>query len=135
MLHAQGLKIKKKNAKGRFPFHRIRPFMIWPHQLSSPTSPLSRFLETYSWPWQTNYMCVLTFMCIYLWASLVAQAVKNLQCKRQKFNLWVEKISCRRKWQPTPVFLPGKPHEQRSLAIPPLGYNLWGCKELDTLSD
>ena len=34
----------------------------------------------------------------------------------------------RRKWQPTPVFLPGKFHGQRSLA----GYSPWGCKELDT---
>ena len=32
----------------------------------------------------------------------------------------------RRKWQPTPVFLPGKSHGQRSLAA----YSLWGCKEL-----
>ena len=31
-----------------------------------------------------------------------------------------------RKWQPTPVFLPGK--SQRSL----VGYSLWGCKESDT---
>ena len=34
----------------------------------------------------------------------------------------------RRNWQPTPVFLPGKSHEQRSLA----GYSPWGHKELDT---
>ena len=34
----------------------------------------------------------------------------------------------KRKWQPTPVFLPGKPHGQRSLA----GYSPWGRKELDT---
>ena len=34
----------------------------------------------------------------------------------------------RRKWQPTPVFLPGKSHGQRSLA----GYSPWGHKELDT---
>ena len=32
------------------------------------------------------------------------------------------------KWQPTPVFLPGVSHEQRTLA----GYNPWGHKELDT---
>ena len=32
-----------------------------------------------------------------------------------------------RKWQPTPVFLPGKSHGWRSLA----GYSLWGCKESD----
>ena len=34
----------------------------------------------------------------------------------------------RRKWQPTPVFLPGKPHRQRSL----IGYSPWGRKESDT---
>ena len=34
----------------------------------------------------------------------------------------------RRKWQPTPVFLPGKSHERRSL----VGYSPWGCKESDT---
>ena len=33
----------------------------------------------------------------------------------------------RRAWQPTPVFLPGESHGQRSLA----GYSPWGCKELD----
>ena len=33
----------------------------------------------------------------------------------------------RRAWQPTPVFLPGESHGQRSLA----GYSLWGCKKLD----
>ena len=33
-----------------------------------------------------------------------------------------------RKWQPTPVFLPGKSHGQRSL----VGYSLWCCEELDT---
>ena len=35
------------------------------------------------------------------------------------------------KWQPTPVFLPGKLHGQRSL----VGYSPWGCKESDTLSE
>ena len=34
----------------------------------------------------------------------------------------------RRKWQPTPVLLPGKPHGQRSLA----GCSPWDRKELDT---
>ena len=38
---------------------------------------------------------------------------------------WVGKIPWRRKWQPTPAFLPGKSHEQRSLA----SYNPWDCKE------
>ena len=34
----------------------------------------------------------------------------------------------RKKWQPTPVFLPGKSHEQKSLE----GYSPWGHKEFDT---
>ena len=36
------------------------------------------------------------------------------QYRRGKFNSWVEKIPWRRKLQPTPVFLPGKPHGQRA---------------------
>ena len=37
-------------------------------------------------------------------------------CRRHRFDPWVEKIPWRRKQQPTPVFLPGKSHGQRSLA-------------------
>jgi len=37
------------------------------------------------------------------------------QYRKHGFNLWVEKILWRRKWQPTPVFLPRKSHGQRSL--------------------
>ena len=33
-----------------------------------------------------------------------------------------------RKWQPTPMFLPGKSHERRNL----VGYCLWRHKESDT---
>ena len=45
-----------------------------------------------------------------------------------RFNPWVEKFPWRRKWQPTPVFLPGKSPGQKKLA----GYSLWYHKELDT---
>ena len=38
------------------------------------------------------------------------------QCRRCRFDPWVEKIPWRRKWQPTPIFLPGKSQGQRSLA-------------------
>ena len=41
------------------------------------------------------------------------------------FDPWVRKIPWRREWEPTPVFLPGELHGQRSLA----GYSLWGHKE------
>ena len=44
------------------------------------------------------------------------------------FNPRVRKIPGRRKWQTTPVFLPGETHGQRSLA----GYSPWGLKEIDT---
>ena len=40
---------------------------------------------------------------------------------------WVRKNPFRRKWQPTPVFLPEKSHGQRSL----VGYSPMGCKECD----
>ena len=43
------------------------------------------------------------------------------------FDPWVRKIPWRRIWQPTPVFLPGEFHGQRSL----VSFSLWGCKELD----
>ena len=39
-----------------------------------------------------------------------------LQCRRHRFDPWVGKILCPRKWQPVSVFLPGEPHDQRSLA-------------------
>ena len=44
------------------------------------------------------------------------------------FDPWVGKILLRRKWQSTPVLLPGKSHGQRSL----VGYSPWGRKESDT---
>ena len=44
------------------------------------------------------------------------------------FNPWVGKIPWRRRRQPPPVSLPGKPHGERSLA----GCSLWTHKELDT---
>ena len=47
--------------------------------------------------------------------------------KRRRFHLWVGKIPWRRRWQPTPVFLPGECHGQRSL----VGYSSQGCKESD----
>ena len=42
-------------------------------------------------------------------------------------NPWVGKIPWKRAWQPTPVFLSGESHGERSLA----GYNPLGHKELD----
>ena len=41
---------------------------------------------------------------------------KGPQEERPGFDPWVRKIPCRRAWRPTPVFLPGASHGQRSLA-------------------
>ena len=49
-----------------------------------------------------------------------------LGSRRPGFDLWVRKIPWRRKWQPTPVFLPGKSHGQREEPG-----SLWGRKESD----
>ena len=56
-------------------------------------------------------------------ASMVAQMIKNLPAVQQiQIQSLGQKIPWRRKWQPTPVFLPGKSHEQWSM----LGYSPWG---------
>ena len=47
---------------------------------------------------------------------------------RHKSDPQVGKMPWRRVWQPTPIFLPGESHGQRSL----VGYSPWGREELDT---
>ena len=48
------------------------------------------------------------------------------QCRRCRFDPWVGKISWRRKWESTQVFLPGKSYAQRSL----VGYSPWVCQRV-----
>ena len=52
----------------------------------------------------------------------------HMQCRRPGFDPGVRKISWRRAWQPTPVFLPGEFHGQRGLA----GYSPLDHKESET---
>ena len=47
-----------------------------------------------------------------------------LQCRRPRFDPWVEKIPWKREWLPTPVFLLTELLGQRSL----VGYSPWGHK-------
>ena len=54
-------------------------------------------------------------------------ACQSRRHKRWRLDPWVEKIPWRKKRHPTPVFLPGKSHGQRSL----VGYSPVGCKKLD----
>ena len=71
---------------------------------------------------------VLDFPCgkgFFPWDSF-PQMAKNLPAiGRPGFDPLVGKTPWRRAWQPTPVFLPGEFHGQRSLA----DYSPWGCKE------
>ena len=56
----------------------------------------------------------------------MVQWVKNPPAMQEtQFDAWVRKILWRRAWQPTPVFLPGKPHGQWSL----VGCSPYGFKE------
>ena len=50
----------------------------------------------------------------------------SCQCRKWGFDPWIKKMTWRRKWQPTPVFLPRKSHRQKSLA----GYSPWGCNRV-----
>ena len=68
-------------------------------------------------------------------ASQVVAVVKdppaNAGDMRHSFDPWVGKIPWRRAWQPTPVFLAGESHGQRSL----VGYSPWGCRVGHNWSD
>ena len=57
----------------------------------------------------------------------VGWGTHNYPMAKTRFDPWVGKISWRRKWQSTPILLPGKSHGQRSL----VGYSPWGHKESD----
>ena len=77
-----------------------------------------------SWLVEVEEGCI-TIYCL-AWASQVALVVKNPPANagdmRRRFDPWLKKISWRRAWQPTPVFLPGESHGRRSLA----GCGPWG---------
>ena len=74
-----------------------------------------------SWSLQSSNLKSLPTVWLRRWSIC-------LHCGRPRFEPWVGKILWRRKWQPTPVLLPGKSHGQRS----PVGYSPWGHKESET---
>ena len=72
------------------------------------------------------FISPLKFAISKLQNILGSDSKKNLPAMQETgFYLWVRKILWRREWLPTPVFLPGEFHGQRSMA----GYCLWGHKE------
>ena len=75
--------------------------------------------------YHSNLFCIM----MYFQCGLLSNKESACQCKRLRrhgFYPWVRKISWRKAWQPTPVFLPGESPGQRSLAE----YSPRGCKEL-----
>ena len=67
---------------------------------------------------QAPWVCFFFLLLYHLFISLVVSG-KESPCSRYRrweFHHWVKKISWRRARQPTPVFLPGESHGQRSLA-------------------
>ena len=66
--------------------------------------------------------------CDGMGSLVLSRKEPTCQCRRHRFNPWVGKIPWRRKWHPTPVFLPGEPQGQQSL----VGCRLWGHTESDT---
>ena len=73
-----------------------------------------------------NYCKILKVVRCYIPWWLSGKTV-CLQCRGLGLNPWVRKIPWRREQLPTPEFLPGECHRQRSLA----DYSPWGHKELD----
>ena len=91
--------------------------------LANPISDYGKTWEAGRSIWHQMHLCT-PLKGLPRWLSGEESA---WQCRRHGFNPRVEKVPWRRKWQPTPGFLPGKSHGQRSL----VGYSPWGHKESD----
>ena len=62
----------------------------------------------YSTQWLYQFTVPLIALGLPRWCSGKKSACQCRRCKRHGFNPWIGKIPWRRKWKPTPVFLPGK---------------------------
>ena len=75
----------------------------------------------------TNSSCLFIWVVFYFPGG--TNSKKNLPANAGTQEVWeetwVREIPWSRKWRPTPIFLPGKFHRQRSLT----GYSPWGWKE------
>ena len=87
----------------------------------SPSNICFLHFERYKfWNWNnllvrwTLSSCILN-TGISMWLSGKESPCQWRKSRRHGFEPWVRKISWSRKWQPTPVFLPGESHGQRSL--------------------
>ena len=81
-----------------------------------------------SWQKLSRLIQLISLFRLPRWHSGKESACQCRRCKGCRVNSWARKTTWRRKWQPTPVFLPRKPHGQRSL----VGYNPCSSKESNT---
>ena len=107
-----------------YPFRGMALFLSWHHFPSPDTAFTYVAFQNCSWGWIR--LRVAYIVGLPRWCSAKEFVCQCRRCKRWGFNPWVGKIPWSRKWQPNPVFLPGKFHGQRRLT----GYSPWGCKKL-----
>ena len=96
--------------------------------LAATQEPSSNSFSSEKWSWNSTQLYSKCFLRISSKIITSVQSVgfpggasgkepasQNRRHNRHEFNPWVRKIPWRRTWQPTPVFLPGESHGQRSL--------------------
>ena len=88
--------------------------------------------EQLNWTEQSQSHCLFLkhsrdFLGFPWGARGIEPACQCRKCKKHGFDPWDGKIHWRRAWQPTPGFLSGEYHGQRSL----VGYRPWVCRELE----
>ena len=81
-------------------------YVLFCFSLFSTISMLSRSICVFMW---------LSSQLLPRWLSSKEFACQHKRHRRHGFDLWVGKMLWSTKWQPTPVFLPGESHRQRSL--------------------
>ena len=130
--------LKKKKVKVKVLVAQSSPTLVTPKHCSPPDSSVhgilqSRILEWVTIPfsrgssWPRDQTQVLLH-CRQLLYHLSHQGRPYLPAnakdisRKHGFDPWVRKMPCRRKWQQTPVFFPGKSHGPKS----PEGYHPCG---------
>ena len=104
-------------------FVNLWPALFCTPRPNLPVTPRSSWLPTFEF--QSSIMERTSFWVLLLESLVGFPGGSNGKNSPAMQDPWVRKTPWKRKWQPTPVILPGEFHEQRSLA----GYSPWDCKE------
>ena len=102
-----------------FSVHHVRMVRRYREALPGKDAAAALFTKSNRQQWRTNLIC--NGACRRMESSLSPipggsdGKESACQCRKCGLDPWVGKIPWRRKWQPTPVFLSGKSHGQRSL--------------------